>query len=88
MPSDRSLSIEIIEDLVSLFVCDHTLVGALHLIKENDIDIGLGALSETGRDHQAVEKVGIALDILKFVRGSGRDEISPEAGVLRRHILF
>ena len=65
------MPIEIIEHLISLFVGDHALVCAFHLIKEDDVYIGLRALSETGRDHQAIKEVRIALDVFEFVRRSG-----------------
>ena len=65
--SYRSLSVKVIEHLIGLLVSDHALVGALHLIEEDDVDIGLGALTEAGWDHYAVEEVGVALDVLKFV---------------------
>ena len=65
--SYRSLSVKVIEHLIGLLVSDHALVGALHLIEEDDVDIGLGALTEAGWDHYAVEEVGVALDVLEFV---------------------
>jgi hypothetical protein len=60
------LSVEVVENLVGLFVGNHALVGAFHLVQEDDVNIGLCALSEAGWHYQAVEKVRVALDILEL----------------------
>ena len=62
-----SLLVKVIEHLVGLLVCDHALVSALHLVEEDNVDIGLGALAEASGDHEAVEQVGVALDFLELV---------------------
>ena len=54
-----------------MFVGDYTLVGALHLVKEHDVHVGLRALAEAGRHHESVEQVRVRLDVLELVlRGS------------------
>ena len=82
------MSVKVIEHLVGLLVGDHALVGALHFVEEDDINIGLGALTEAGRDNKAVEKIRVTLDVLELVGGGSIDEGTPEASVLIAHILF
>ena len=82
------MPVEVIQHLVCLLVCDHALVGALHLVEENDINIGLGALAEARGDDETVKEVGVTLDVLELVGGGGSDEGAPQASVLIAHLLI
>ena len=83
-----SLLVKVIEHLVGLLVGDHALVGTLHLIEEDDVDVCLGALAEASGDDEAVEQVGVPLDVLELVRGGRVDEGAPKASVLIAHIFI
>ena len=73
----HSLLVKVVEHLVGLLVGDHALVSALHLVEEDDVDVGLGTLTEASGDHEAVEQVGVALDVLELARGGCVDEGAP-----------
>jgi hypothetical protein len=61
---------------------------AKEVAKEDDVDVGLGALAEARGDHEAVEQVGVTLDVLELVRGGRVDEGAPKASVLIAHIVI
>jgi hypothetical protein len=62
-----SLLIEISDLIESLLVCDHALVGALHLVKEHDINISLSTLLEACWHNHSIEQVLVKVDVLVFV---------------------
>lgn len=82
--------VEIVEHLICLLVSDDTLVGALHLIEEHDVDVGLGALAETSGYDQSVEEVRVRLDVLELGLRGSVNETTPQASVgrLRTHICY
>ena len=77
------LLLQVLHHLVRLLVRYHALVGALHLVKEDNIDVGLGALAEACGDHETIEKVIVVGDALVLVRRGRREERSPETCVGR-----
>ena len=46
MPYWPSLVVELLQEFEGLLVGDHALVGALHLVHVDDVDVGPGALLE------------------------------------------
>ncbi len=82
-----SLSFKVLHHSVSLFVCDHTLVRALHFVHEHDINIGLCALLETCGHHQSVEQIVVMADLRKLLAVGSTDELLPHTCVaLLTHI--
>jgi hypothetical protein len=59
--------IEISDLIESLLVCDHALVGALHLVKEHDINVSLSALLEASWHNHSIEQVLVKVDVLVFI---------------------
>ena len=57
-----SLFLKILDHLVRLLVCDHAFVSAFHFVEEDDIDVGLCALTEACRDHKSIEEIIIVVD--------------------------
>ena len=59
--------IEVLYHLVSLFVGNHALVCAFHLIQENDVDIRLCALAEACWHDESVEEVFVVVDTIELI---------------------
>ena len=83
MPYWPSLVVELLQEFEGLLVGDHALVGALHLVHVDDVDVGPGALLEAGWQCHLVEEVSVRGDVPEFLLGTGSHE-----GGYQPHVLL
>ena len=63
--------IEFPDEIEGLFISDHTLVGTLHFIHVNDVNVSFSALVEACWKCHFVKEISVKCDVFKFLFGTG-----------------